>query len=69
MHHFHTKLPYQKPMLRQVEWRVQNGPVTKNEFLPVTTLLFLKILFQFKNFLKRVVLMYQQPICPYLYFL
>ena len=19
-HHFHTKLPYQKPMLRQIEW-------------------------------------------------
>ena len=20
MHHFHTKLPYQKPTLRQIEW-------------------------------------------------
>ena len=20
MHHFHTKLPYQKPILRQIEW-------------------------------------------------
>ena len=29
---------------------------------------FLKILFQFKNLLQRVVLMYQQPKCPYSYF-
>ena len=45
--HFHTKLPYQRPMLRQIEWRVQNGPITKNDVLPVTTLFFLK--FCFKN--------------------
>ena len=44
-HHCHTKLPYRKPMLRQIEWWVQNWPVTKYEVLPVTTLLFLKILF------------------------
>ena len=29
---FHTKLPYQKPIL------VQNGPITKNGVVPVTTL-------------------------------
>ena len=28
-HDFHTKLPYQKPMLRQIEWLLQNGPITK----------------------------------------
>ena len=39
-HHFHTKLPYQKPMLRQIEWGVQNGSNTKNGVLPVTTLYF-----------------------------
>ena len=39
-HHFHKKLLYQKPMLRQIEWRVQNGPITKNVVLPVTTLFF-----------------------------
>ena len=27
-------------MLRQIEWGVQNGPITKNEVLPVTTFLF-----------------------------
>ena len=28
-------------MLRQIEWEVQNGPIRKNEILPVTTLFFL----------------------------
>ena len=48
--HVHTKLPCQKPMLRQIEWVVQNGPITKNRVLPVY-LIILKILFQFKNLL------------------
>ena len=38
--YFHTKLPYQKPMLRQIEWWVQNGPIAKNRVLPVTILFF-----------------------------
>ena len=42
---------YQKPMLRQIEWKVQNGPITKNGGLPVTTFTFLKILLQFKRLL------------------
>ena len=29
------KLPYQKPMLIQIEWWLQNGPITENEVLPV----------------------------------
>ena len=36
--HFYTNLPNQKPMLRQIEWEVQNGPIKKNGVLPVTTL-------------------------------
>ena len=36
-------------MLRQIEYGVQNGHITKNEVLPVTAFFFLKILFQFKN--------------------
>ena len=28
MQHFHGKLPCQKPMLRQIEWEVQNGTIT-----------------------------------------
>ena len=67
--HFHAKLPRQKPMLRQIEWRVQNGPITKNGVLPVTALYFLKILFQFKSLLQRVDMMCQLPKCPYLHFL
>ena len=35
-HHLHAKLLYQKPMLRQIEWLVQNGPIKKNAVLPVT---------------------------------
>ena len=31
--------------------------------------IFLKILFQFKNIIKRVDLLYQQTQCPYLYLL
>ena len=34
--HFHAKLPFQKPMLRQLEWEIQNGPIKKNGVLPVT---------------------------------
>ena len=30
----YTKLLRQKPMLRQMEWGVQNGPLTKNGVLP-----------------------------------
>ena len=39
------------------------------ELLRVSTLFFLKILFQFKNLLKRVDLMYQRLKYPYSYFL
>ena len=33
-HYFHKKLPCQKPILRQTEWGVQNGPITINGVLP-----------------------------------
>ena len=38
--HFRTKLPCQKPMLIQIEWGVQNRPITKNRVLPLNSLLF-----------------------------
>ena len=42
-------------MLRQIEWAVQNEPITKNGVLPVTNYLIVwKILFHFKNLLQRV---------------
>ena len=39
-YHFQTKLPYQKQIIRQIEWWVQNGPITKNQ-IPIF-LLFVK---------------------------
>ena len=41
----------QNTMLRQTEWGVQNGPITKNGVLPATTLFFSEILFQLKSLL------------------
>ena len=38
--HIHIKLPGQKLMLRQIEWGVPNGPITKNGVLPETTSFF-----------------------------
>ena len=46
-----TNLSSQKPMLRQIKWWLQHKPITKDGVFPVTTLFFLKILFQFKNLL------------------
>ena len=54
-HHFHTKLPYQKLMLRQTEWWVQNGPITKNEVLPVTTLFSWKFFFSLRTSYEKLI--------------
>ena len=62
-HHFQTKLSCQKPMLKQIEWEVQNGPITENGVLAVTTLFFWKICWFFVD------LMYHLPKYPYSYFL
>ena len=40
--HFHTKLSCQKPILRQIEWGVQIGPITKNGLLSFITSSFSK---------------------------
>ena len=56
-------------MLRQIEWAVQIEPITKNRVLPVTKYFsFSKILFQFRNLLYRVDLVYQPSKCLYSYF-
>ena len=47
--HFLTKLLCQKPMLRQIEWGVQNWPITKNRVLPVTIFLFRKFCFSLET--------------------
>ena len=49
IHHFHSKVLCQKPILRQIEWRLQNGPFTKNGVLPVTSLFFWKICSSFRS--------------------
>ena len=54
-YHFHIKLPYQKPMLRQIKWWVQNGPIKKNRVLPVTTLFFWKFLFSLRTSYKELI--------------
>ena len=28
--HFYTKLPRRKPILKEIEWGIQNAPITKN---------------------------------------
>ena len=37
-----------------IDWSVQNGPTTKDAVLPVTTLLLVKLLFQFKTSYKEL---------------
>ena len=48
-HHFHTKLPYQKPMLRQIKQSLQSGPLKKNRVFPLTTLFFWKFCFSLRT--------------------
>ena len=36
-------------MLRQIEWGIQNGPVTNNGVSPVTTLFFRKFCFRLRT--------------------
>ena len=55
MQHFHTKLLCQKPMLRQIEWGVPNGPTTNNGVLPVTTLVFRKYCFSLRTSYKEFI--------------
>ena len=73
MHHLHTKLLYQKQMLRQIECGVQNEPITKKGDSSVPTFyfyfLFLKIFFQIKSHLQKTDLMYELPKYPCSYFL
>ena len=58
---FHTKLPYQKPMLRQIKWWLQNGPITKNGVLPVTTLFFWKFCFSLRTSYKELICCTNNP--------
>ena len=59
--HLHTILLCQKPSLRQIEWGVQNGPITKNAVLPVTTLFFWKCCFRLRNSYKELIICTNHP--------
>ena len=48
-------VPSQKPILRQIKWGVQNGPITKNRVLPVTTLVFRKFCFSLRTSYKGLI--------------
>ena len=47
-------MPSQKPMLREIEWGVQNGPITKNAVLPVT-IFFWKFCFSIRTVYKDLI--------------
>ena len=42
---FPYKTALSEVMLRQIEWGVQNGPITRTRVLPVTTFMFPKFCF------------------------
>ena len=43
-------------MLRQIEWGVQNGPsITKNEVVPVFTVLIQKFCFSLRTLYKELI--------------
>ena len=58
---FHTKLLCQKPMLTQIEWEVQSGPITKNGFLPVSTIFFQKFCFSLRTTYKVLIWFTRHP--------
>ena len=51
---YKTALP-EKPMLRQIEWKVQHGPITKDGILPLTTLFFWKFCFRVRTSSKELI--------------
>ena len=42
-------------MLRQIEWGVQDGSITKNGVLPITTLVFRKFRFSLRILYKELI--------------
>ena len=54
-HYFHSKLLSQKPILRQIELWVQNGPFTKKGVLPAPALFFWKFCFSLRTSYKELI--------------
>ena len=46
---FSFKTSLLEAMLRQIEWTLQNGPITKSGVLPLTTLFFWKTCSSFRT--------------------
>ena len=53
--YYYTKLPFQKPMLREIEWVLQNWTITKNDVLRVTSLFFWKFCFITRTSYKELI--------------
>ena len=73
--HLQIKLPCQKPILRQTERWVQNGPITKNWAFLVTVSFFWKFCFNLRTSYNYIIttynllyLVYQRAKCPCSYF-
>ena len=60
-HHFDTKLSYQMPMLRQIKWWLQSGPIKKKRVFPVTTLFFWKFCFSLRTSYKELICCTNNP--------
>ena len=58
MPHFHKKIPFQKPILWQIESGVYSGPITKSGVLPLTTLFFWKFNFSLRSSYQKADLTY-----------
>ena len=62
-------LPYKTALseanIKKIEWRVQNGAITRNGVFSVTTLFFWKFCFSLRTSYKE----YHLPKCQYSYFL
>ena len=52
---FPYKNAYQKLMLRQKEWWLQNGAITKNRILPLTTLFVRNFCFSLRTSYKKLI--------------
>ena len=68
-HYFHTKIAISGINVKTNRMVSPNWTYHKERSFASNNFIFLEIPFQFKNLLKRDYLMYQQPKCPYSYFL
>ena len=58
---FSCKIALKKPMLRLIEWGIQDGPIAKNGVLPVTTLVFRKFCFSLRTLYNELIWSTSRP--------